>query len=85
MSLYFAYILESFDKGLELCRLIMQEGIKPSTVRLSDSEETEFILSLRQKPSGVLKSRAQDWALKKSLKFLHILPYGDMTREKAEL
>ncbi|NIS37841.1 hypothetical protein GWN91_01355, partial [Candidatus Saccharibacteria bacterium] len=42
---YTAILFQNFEDGMEACRAIIQSGLKPATVRLSDEEETEFILS----------------------------------------
>jgi alkyldihydroxyacetonephosphate synthase len=46
---YIAILFHDFSEGIEACRNIIQSGIKPATIRLSDEEETEFIFSLRMR------------------------------------
>lgn len=46
---YTAILFHDFSEGIEACQNIIQSGIKPATVRLSDEEETEFIFSLRMR------------------------------------
>lgn len=57
---YTAILLRNFADGMEACRKIIQSGLKPATVRLSDEEETEFIFSLRKKKSGKLADFVQE-------------------------
>jgi len=61
---YRAFFVDSFANGIELCRSIIQSGIKPATIRFSDEEESGFILSLRKKSDSSLKNKAQEYALK---------------------
>jgi alkyldihydroxyacetonephosphate synthase len=51
---YTAVLFRSFSDGMEACRRIIQSGIKPATVRLSDEEETDFVLALRKQKSNKL-------------------------------
>jgi len=57
---YTAILFHSFSDGTDACRKIIQSGIKPATVRLSDEEETEFVFSLRKKKSGKLANFVQE-------------------------
>lgn len=57
---YTAILFRSFADGMEACRKIIQSGIKPATVRLSDAEETDFIFSLRKRKSGALSNFVQE-------------------------
>ncbi len=43
---YTAYLVPSFEEGTEICRRIIQSGMKPAAIRLSDEDETEFAFSL---------------------------------------
>ena len=60
---YTTYLIDTFDNGIEMCRRIMHSGLKPATVRLSDEEETEFIISLREQKENQWKNRIQKWSL----------------------
>jgi alkyldihydroxyacetonephosphate synthase len=52
-----AFLLPSFPAGLEACRALLQEGLVPEVLRLSDGEETA--LAMRAAPRGPLASLAQ--------------------------
>ncbi len=43
---YTAYLVQSFEEGSDICRRIIQSGITPAAIRLSDEDETEFAFSL---------------------------------------
>jgi alkyldihydroxyacetonephosphate synthase len=58
-----AILFRSFMEGMEACRKIIQSGLKPATVRLSDEEESEFIFSLRKRKSGKIKNFIQEAGL----------------------
>ncbi len=60
---YTAILFQNFEDGMEACRAIIQSGLKPATVRLSDEEETEFILSLRKRKSNRLANFIQEAGL----------------------
>ena len=60
---YTALLIDSFDTGIEICRKILQNGIKPATVRLSDEEESEFIFSLRLQKKSALANSIQEFGL----------------------
>jgi alkyldihydroxyacetonephosphate synthase len=63
---YTAYLVSTFDDGIEICRRIIQSGLKPATVRLSDEKETDFVFSLRKKKATKLKN----WSQQVSLEFV---------------
>src|SRR3990172_8937518 len=62
---YRGYLLPSFAAGVQVAREIMQEGIGPSGLRLSDEAETESSLALRAAPPGAAAAagRAGRWYL----------------------
>jgi len=60
---YTAYLVNTFDNGIEICRRIIQSGLKPATVRLSDEEETDFVFSLRTQKANKWKSWIQHVSL----------------------
>jgi len=62
-KLYTAALFRSFEDGVEAMRRILQSGLKPATVRLSDAEETDFIFSLRKGKSSSLASALQNLGL----------------------
>lgn len=49
---YGGYLLPSFATGVQAAREIMQAGIEPAVLRLSDEAETESSLALRATPRG---------------------------------
>ncbi|GBD92686.1 putative FAD-linked oxidoreductase [bacterium BMS3Abin05] len=61
---YTALLFRSFEEGVEAVRKIMQSGIKPATVRLSDADETEFVFALREAKSGRFSSSLQKFGMK---------------------
>jgi alkyldihydroxyacetonephosphate synthase len=48
-KLYTGVLFRSFEEGVEAMRRILQSGLKPATLRLSDGAETEFIFSMRKR------------------------------------
>ncbi|MFC2074862.1 FAD-linked oxidase C-terminal domain-containing protein [Bdellovibrionota bacterium] len=52
---YFALLFPSFEKAAEASRLILQNGMKPAMVRVSDAEETEMMMAMRSKSTGFKK------------------------------
>ena len=46
------YLLPSFAAGVEAAREIMQAGLSPSVLRVSDETETESALAMRAPPTG---------------------------------
>lgn len=60
-----AYLLPGFAQGVAAAREIMQTGLRPSVLRVSDETETETTLALRPLPTGLaaLKERAGRWYL----------------------
>jgi alkyldihydroxyacetonephosphate synthase len=46
------YLLPSFAAGVQVVREIMQVGVEPAVLRLSDEAETESSLALRTAPKG---------------------------------
>jgi len=61
---YTAYLFNSFEAGMAAVQEIIRQGILPSTVRLSDSTETDFIFSLREISSAfsaLLDRNMQKW------------------------
>lgn len=53
---YTGYLFPSFADGVECCREIVQRGVIPAAIRLSDAEETNFIFSLLERPASALKT-----------------------------
>lgn len=49
---YKGYLLPSFAAGVQVAREIMQAGVEPAVLRLSDEAETESSLALRAAPRG---------------------------------
>jgi alkyldihydroxyacetonephosphate synthase len=49
---YRGYLLPSFAAGVQVAREIMQAGIEPAVLRLSNEAETESSLALRAAPTG---------------------------------
>jgi alkyldihydroxyacetonephosphate synthase len=49
---YKGYLLTSFAAGVQVAREIMQAGLEPAVLRLSDEAETESSLALRAAPRG---------------------------------
>jgi alkyldihydroxyacetonephosphate synthase len=49
---YKGYLLPSFAAGVQVAREIMQAGLDPAVLRLSDEAETESSLALRAAPRG---------------------------------
>jgi len=66
---YTAALFRSFEEGVEAMRQILQSGLKPATLRLSDAEETEFIFSLRRDKGSsfarALEALGLGWAEKR--------------------
>ncbi len=58
-KVYTAALFRSFEEGVEAMRQILQSGIKPAVLRLSDAEETEFIFSLREKRGSFIADALQ--------------------------
>jgi len=58
---YRAWLFRRFEDGLSAVRAMLQEGPAPTTVRLSDSHETEAFMAMRERRPG-WPSRAQEWA-----------------------
>ena len=50
---YRGYLLPSFAEGVEAARELMQAGLAPAVLRLSDEAETESVLALRAAPHGL--------------------------------
>jgi len=49
---YRGYLLPSFAEGVDAARELMQSGVAPAVLRLSDEAETESTLALRATPRG---------------------------------
>lgn len=67
-KLYTAFLFHSFEEGLRAVRELLQSGLSPATVRLSDAEETDFIFALREKKNNFSKARMEAfgfWLLEK--------------------
>jgi alkyldihydroxyacetonephosphate synthase len=62
-TFYSAALFRSFDEGVDAMRQIMQSGIRPAVLRLSDGEETEFIFSLREKKGSFLSDALENVGL----------------------
>jgi alkyldihydroxyacetonephosphate synthase len=50
---YRGYLLPSFAEGVEAARELMQSGLAPAVLRLSDEAETASTLALRATPQGL--------------------------------
>ncbi len=63
---YRGVLMPDFQAGLEFMRRCWAEGIAPSTMRLSNAEETEFGMCLKPPSGGLhhLLTRAAGWWLK---------------------
>jgi len=57
---YTAALFRSFEEGVEAMRRILQSGIRPAALRLSDGEETEFIFSLRKREASLIANAVQN-------------------------
>ncbi len=53
---YRGYLLPSFAEGVEAARELMQTGVRPAVLRLSDEAETQSTLALRATPQGFAAS-----------------------------
>jgi len=60
---YTAVLFPSFEDGVEAMRRILQSGLKPATLRLSDAEETEFVFSLRKRKSSPIARGLESFGL----------------------
>lgn len=60
---YTAILFQNFAEGMETCRKIIQSGLRPATIRLSDEEEAEFIFSLRKRKPDKLSNFIQEAGL----------------------
>ncbi|NOY77312.1 MAG: FAD-binding oxidoreductase [Calditrichaeota bacterium] len=49
---YTALLFRSFDEGAAAVQKILQSGLRPATIRLSDAEETDFVFSLLEEKSN---------------------------------
>ncbi|MCB0283626.1 MAG: glycerol-3-phosphate dehydrogenase [Calditrichaeota bacterium] len=67
-KIYRTWLVDSFDNGKNLLKEVMQSEVKPATLRLSDAEETRFILSLREKSKTGLTFALQDRILSRAEK-----------------
>jgi len=61
---YTALLFRSFQDGGAVVRKILQSGILPATIRLSDAEETDFIFSLVEEKTNRLANGFQKIGLK---------------------
>ncbi len=61
---YTALLFRSFQDGAEVVQKILQKGILPTTIRLSDAEETDFIFSLVEEKTNRLADGFQKIGLK---------------------
>ena len=50
---YRGYVFPAFEAGVEAAREVMQSGLKPAVLRLSDEPETEVNLTMRTAPEGL--------------------------------
>ena len=62
---YLAVLFPSFAAGAQFIQFMIQQGLKPATVRLSDELESDFFFALRQVRSG-----ATGWLQERLLTFL---------------
>ncbi len=65
---YAGFFFKDFLSGIDASRAIIQEGLTPAVLRLSDAEETQFGLLLKPKATHASKELAQlggIWALDK--------------------
>jgi|YNPNPStandDraft_1061719.scaffolds.fasta_scaffold04516_3 alkyldihydroxyacetonephosphate synthase len=63
-----AFFFRSFEKGVDACREILQNGLAPAVLRLSDGDETDFGMRLRPKSAGRGKRAVEGagvWALER--------------------
>ena len=62
---YHGYLLPSFAEGVEAAREIMQSGLAPAVLRLSDEAETGSAMALRATPQGLASAaeRVGRWYL----------------------
>lgn len=60
---YTSVLFRSFEEGVEAMRQVLQSGIKPAVLRLSDAEETEFVFSLRKRKTSLIANAIQTLGL----------------------
>lgn len=63
-----AFFFRSFEKGVDACREILQCGLAPAVLRLSDGVETDFGMRLRPKSAGRGKRTIEEagvWVLER--------------------
>jgi len=65
------FMLKSFEDGIEIVRLMLQENIKPSLLRLSDESETRTLFSI----DALSSSKSKHQLYKKGLSILDKLGY----------
>jgi len=53
---YTGYLFKSFNEGIECCRDILQRGLTPAAIRLSDADETNFAFSLIEPAKSAVKN-----------------------------
>jgi alkyldihydroxyacetonephosphate synthase len=51
---YRGYVFPAFEPGVEASRELMQSGLTPAVLRLSDEPETEVTLAMRAPPHGLM-------------------------------
>jgi alkyldihydroxyacetonephosphate synthase len=51
---YRGYVFPAFEPGVEASRELMQSGLRPSVLRLSDEAETEVTLAMRAPPHRLM-------------------------------
>jgi alkyldihydroxyacetonephosphate synthase len=69
---YRGYLFHGFGEGVAAARELMQSGLKPAVLRLSDEAETESAMALRSMPQGLaaVRERAGRWYLARRGLFL---------------
>ena len=50
---YTGIVFPSFEEGARCIRHLIQSGLRPATVRLSDETESDFFFALREHPGGI--------------------------------
>ncbi|MNR81980.1 putative FAD-linked oxidoreductase [compost metagenome] len=57
-------LLPSFERGVDLIRTLVQEGLKPAVARLSDTAETDFQMAMRKPPANAIQAMLETLAKK---------------------
>lgn len=61
---YRGLLLPSFERGIEMIRALVQEGLTPAVARLSDQPETDVLMAMRKPPANGLQAFLESLAMK---------------------